>query len=174
MKRVPSFFAVFAASATLLCAQEAAKQPEPVHFSKILPLLPAVPSDWTAADPDGSVTDTGNFKMTTAGRTYSKGDGENVATVSVTIIDYAGNKQFYDATTAAWNATQETAEGYTKPVKLGEYPGFETWDKGSKSGSLWVELGGRFFVHIDTTNLDSVEMQAWMKQIDLKKLAVLK
>jgi len=174
MKMSPAFLVVLAVITATLCAEEAAKPLEAVHFSKIVPLLPAPPDGWKAPEPDGSTMDMGGFKMTTVGRTYTKGDGDDAPSVSLNIIDYAGNKPFYDATTAAWNISQETPTGYVKSVKVGEYPGFETYDKGGKSGQLWVVVAQRFFVHVETTNLEPAELQTWMKVIDLKKLAALK
>lgn len=174
MRLFPAISAVFVVFASALCAQETAKPLEAVHFSKIIPLLPLPPAGWKAPDPDGSTMDMGGFKMTTVGRTYTKGEGDDAPTASLNIIDYANNQQFYEATTAAWNLSQETTTGYMKSVKLGDYPGFETYDKEGKSGQLWVVVARRFFVHVETTNLDPAELQIWMKKIDLKKLAALK
>jgi len=150
------------------------KPVDPVNFSKIIALLPVPPEGWKAPDPDGSTTDMGGFKMTTAGRTYSKGEGDDVPTVSFNVIDFANNKQFYDATTASWSFSQETTDGYMKSVKIGEYSGFESFDKGNKAGSLWLVVAQRFFVHIETTNLDPTELQKWLLMVDLKKLSALK
>ena len=147
---------------------------EPVPFSKIIPLLPSVPESWTETEPDGETTVMGEFKMTTAGRTYTKGGGDEVPSVSFNIIDCVNNKAFYDATTTAWNVSQESATGYMKPVKVGGYPGFEVYDKVGKSGQLWVVVAGRFFVHLESSYLDPVELQIWINRFDLKKLAVLK
>jgi len=174
MKWFPAFLVVLVAIAGTLCAQETVKTLDAVPFSKILPLLPVPPEGWKAPEPDGSTTDAGGFKMTTAGRTYTKGEGDDAPTVSLNIIDFAGNQPFYDATTAAWNVNQETTTGYMKPAKIGEFPGFEAFDKPGKSGQLWVVVARRFFVHVETTNLDPAELQTWMKMIDLKKLAALK
>jgi len=174
MKTTSAFLSVLVAIAATLNAEEAAKPLDPIHFSKIIPLLPTAPDGWKGADPDGSTMDMGGFKMTTVGRTYTKGEGDDAPTASLNVIDYANNKQFYEATTAAWNFSQETTSGYMKSVKFGDFPGFETFEKSSKSGQLWVVVAGRFFVHVETTNLDPAEMQTWMKRIDLKKLASLK
>jgi len=174
MKLVPAFLVLFGAVAPILCAEDAPKPLDPVHFSKIIPLLPAPPEGWKAPDPDGSTSDMGGFKMTTAGRTYTKGEGDDAPTVSVNIIDYANNKQFYDATTTSWSFSQDSTDGYMKSVKIGDYPGFETFDKSNNSGSLWLIVAQRFFVHIDITNLAPEEMRKWMQTVDLKKLATLK
>ena len=158
----------------VLRGEDAPKQSAPIHFSKIIPLLPAVPTGWTSAEPDGNTMDAAGFKMTTVGRTYKKGDGDDSPSVSVNIIDFASNKQFYDATTATWSFSQESTTGYTKSTKVDGNPGFETYDKSNKSAQLWVVVAQRFFVHIETSNLEPSELQGWMKQIDLKKLAGLK
>jgi hypothetical protein len=174
MKMFPAFLALMAALVPMLRAGDATKQLEPVHFSKLIPLLPAAPSGWTARDPEGSTMDAAGFKMTTVERAYAKGEAENAPSVSVNIIDCASNKQFHDATTAMWSFSQESTEGYMRSVGMDGNPGFETYDKNNRSGQLWVVVGQRFFVHIETTNLDPAELQAWMKWIDLKKLAALK
>jgi hypothetical protein len=174
MKMFPAFLRVFILMTAVLSAEDAPKQIEAIHFSKIIPLLPVVPAGWTAPEPDGSTMDAGGFKMTTVGRTYTKGEGDGAPSVSFNVIDYAGNKQFYDATTGAWNFSQETTDGYMKSVKIDGNPGFETYEKGGKTGQLWVVVAGRFFVHVETTNLEPPELQVWMKLIDLKKLATLK
>ena len=174
MKMFPAYFAVFVVIAVTLSAEEAPKHVDSIHFSKIIPLLPSVPAGWTAPDPDGSTLNSGGIKMTTVGRTYTKGDGDNAPTVSFNIIDYANNKQFFDATTAAWSISQETTDGYMKPVKIDGNNGFEVYDNNGKTGQLWVVAAGRFFVHIETANLEPSELQVWMKLMDFKKLAALK
>ena len=174
MKTFIALTAVFIALTPALIAADAARPLEAIHFSKIIPLLPAPPLGWKGEEPDGNTLDQAGVKMTTAGRTYKNGEGDDSPTVSVDIIDYVNNKQFYDATTAVWSTTQETPTGYMKTVKLGDYSGFEAFDKAAKAGQLWLVVAQRFFVHVETTNLDPVELQNWMKMIDLKKLAALK
>ena len=147
---------------------------EPVSFSKIIPLLPAVPEGWTGAEPDGATSDMGGVKMTTAGCTYTKGTGDEAPTVSFNIIDFVKNKPFCDATIASWGTSSESSAGYMKSVKIGGYPGFESYDRSGKSGQLWVVVAERFFVHLETSNLDPAELQVWLGRFDLKKLGVLK
>ena len=173
MKSISVLVAVSVAIVSTLRAGDAAGTLEPVNFSKIIPLLPAAPDGWKGADPDGTTMDMGGFKMTTAGRTYTKGDGDEAPSVSINIIDCAGNKQFYDATTATWSFSQETPTGFMKSLPSAEAPGFESFDNASKSGQVWVVVAKRFFVHVETTNIEPAGMQVWMKMIDLKKLAAL-
>ena len=175
MKIFSTLTAVIVALATSLNAGETPKPLEAVPFAKIIPLLPATPDGWTAPEPDGStMVDSGGFKMTAVGRTYTKGDKDDSPTVAINIIDCANNKQFYEATTAAWSDSADTTTGYTKAVKVGDYPGYESYDKAGKAGQLYLVLSRRFFVHVETTNLDPTELQTWMNKIDLKKLEALK
>ena len=171
MKPDRVFFALWIMLAMILHGEAA---PEVVNFAKIIPLLPSVPLGWTGSEPDGATTDMGGVKMTTAGRTYTKGEGEDVPSVSFNVIDFAGNKSFCDATRASWNSSQESPTGYMKAVKVGGYPGFESYDKTGKTGQCWVMVAERFFVHVETLNQEAAEMQVWMNRLDLKKLAELK
>ena len=172
MKLAPAFFSLWMALVTILLAGES--EVGAVNFTKIIPLLPSVPGGWTGSEPDGSTTDMGGVKMTTAGRTYTKGEGDEAPSVSVNVIDFAGNKSFCEATRASWNVSQETTTCYMKTVKVAGYPGFESYDKTGKMGQCWVMVGERFFVHVETTNLEPAELQDWMNRVDLKKLAELK
>jgi len=177
MKRLPIFPAAFALLLGLLVlaiATTTLRADEPVHFSKLMPFLPKAPTGWTSETPDGSTTESGQFKLTTVGCNYSKGEGDSSATAAVNIIDSSNNQQFMDSTTAGWSFSQETPEGYTKSVKVDEFSGFETYDKASKTGSIWLVVAKRFFIHIDLTNQEPAELQKWIRSVDLKKLAVLK
>ena len=170
MKRLPILLAAFA----LLLGLPRLLAEEPAQFTKLTPFLPKAPAGWTAELPDGSTTDSGAFKLSTVGCNYAKGTGDEASTAAVSIIDSSSNQQFFDATTSGWSFSQETSDGYTKSVKIDDFPGFETFDKASKIGSIWVVVAKRFFIHIDLTNQDSAELQKWVRGIDLKKMALLK
>lgn len=170
--------ALFAAASLPPCAPggepAALKTVQVIDFTKLLPLLPEPPAGWKADKPEGSTTESEGFSLTTAGRTYTQGDAEDAPNVTVNILDSASNKEFSAATMAEWNVAQETPEGYTKPLVLDGNKGFEQWTNEGQLGNLWVMVGGRFFVQIETTRLPATEMQAWLKRLDLKKLAALK
>lgn len=146
---------------------------EVVEASKLISFLPKPATGWTSEPSEGSTTDSVGFRLTSVGCNYAKGEGETVPTAVVNIID-CSNQQFLDATTAGWRFSQETAEGYTKTIKVDEHPGFETFDKASKTGSIWVMVAKRFFLHIDLTNQEPAELQKWVRNVDLKKLSLLK
>src|SRR2546425_12766501 len=92
--------------------------PEVMHYSKLLPLLPGAPAGWTADEPEGSTDDTGGFKLTNVHRDYKKGEGDNVPTAAVIILDLAANPEYITTATAAWNSNSETKEGYTKSITV--------------------------------------------------------
>lgn len=145
-----------------------------VPFEKLKPLLPDPPEGWKAEPTGGSTTESEDLKFTTAERTYYKGDDENAQTASITIIDFAGNKTYFETATAAWKLNSETPEGYDKPVEIDGLHGFEHYAKALKGSSLSVIVGGRYFVQVEMANQDPKDLREWLKRIDLKKLAELK
>lgn len=155
-------------------AQEIPSSAEVVDFSKLLPLLPDAPTGWTAEEREGSTDDSGGFKLTTAHRDYKKGDGDNVPITSISILDSAANPDYVSATTAAWTLTTSNSEGYTKPVTIGGFPGFETFETEGKHGTLWIMVAKRYFLQIETQGQDAKDLQEWVKRVDLKKLAEVK
>lgn len=145
-----------------------------VDFTKLLPLLPNPPAGWTADKPEGSTTDAGGFKLTNVHRDYRKGEGENAPTTSLSILDSAANPDYVEATTAAWNFTTTSTEGYSKSVTLDGNPGFETFENEGKHGTLWLMIAKRYFVQIETKGQDASALQDWAKRVDLKKLSQIK
>lgn len=155
-------------------AESASAAGEVVEFKTLLPLLPEPPTAWQADAAEGSTDDLGETQITTVHRDYTKGDGENVPTTSISILDSAANPEYVESTTAAWTANTSDAEGYTKPLNIDGMPGFETFENDGKHGTLWLMVAKRFFLQIETTAQDGPELQEWLKRIDLQKLAAIK
>jgi hypothetical protein len=145
-----------------------------VDYSKLLPILPEAPSGWTADKPEGSTTDAGGFKLTNVHRDYQKGEGETAPSTSISILDSAANPDYVEATTAAWNFSTTSTEGYSKAVKIDGNPGFETFENEDKHGTLWLMIAKRYFVQIETKGQDPAALQEWARRVDLKKLADVK
>ena len=148
--------------------------PEVVAPSKLLPLLPDAPAGWTADKPEGSSDDAGGVKITTVHRDYKKGTADNAPTTSISILDSAANPEYVAATTAAWNLSTSTPEGYTKALTIDGMPGFETFENEGKHGTLWLMVAKRYVLQIETQGQDAKDLQDWLKRIDLKKLAAVK
>ena len=145
-----------------------------VDYTKLLPLLPEAPAGWTADKPNGSTTDVGGFKLTNVHRDYRKGEGDNVPTTAISILDSAANPDYVEATTAAWKFTTTSTEGYSKSVNLDSHDGFETFENEGKHGTLWLMVAKRYFVQIETQGQDPAALQEWAKRVDIKKLATIK
>ncbi len=148
--------------------------PDVVDFSKLLPLLPEAPPGWKADKPEGSTSEVGGFKLTNVHRDYKKGEGDNVPTASISILDSAANPEYATATTAAWNYNSETTEGYSKSITIDGNPGFEAFETDRKHGSLWLMVAKRYFVQVELQGEDPKRLQEWVKHVDLKKLAEIK
>src|SRR6266498_3373569 len=102
--------------------------PEAIDYQKLLPILPEPPQGWVADKPEGSTEDVGGFRITNVHRDYHKGEGEKAPTAAISILDSVANPDYVSATTAAWNNTSETADGYGKPIMIDGNPGREDYD----------------------------------------------
>jgi hypothetical protein len=116
----------------------------------------------------------GGTKITSVHRDYKKGDGDTAPTTSISILDSAANPDYVSSTTAAWNMSTSTPEGYTKTLTIEGMPGFETFENEGKHGTLWLMVAKRYVLTIETQNQEAKELQEWLKRIDVKKLAGVK
>jgi hypothetical protein len=155
-------------------AQELPSLINVVDYSKLLPLLPDAPPGWTAEKAEGSTTDVGGYKLTNVHRDYRKGEGDKAPTTAISILDSAANPDYVEATTAAWNFTTTSTEGYSKAVTVDGNPGFETFENEGKHGTLWIMIAKRYFLQIETQQQDPAALQEWAKRVDRKKLAEIK
>jgi hypothetical protein len=167
---------IFMAASDLRAVEEepAPLLPEVVVAAKLLPLLPEGPAGWTADKPEGSTDDAGGVKITTVPRDYKKGAADDAPTTSISILDSAANPEYVSATTAAWNLSTSTPEGYTKALTIDGMPGFETFENEGKHGTLWLMVAKRYVLQIETQSQDAKDLQDWLKRVDLKKLAEIK
>ena len=132
-----------------------------VDYSKLIPLLPDATAGWTADKPEGSTTDVGGFKLTNVHRDYRKGEGDKAPTTAISILDSAANPDYVEATTAAWNFTTTSTEGYSKAVTVDGNPGFETFENEGKHGTLWIMVAKRYFLQIETQQQEPTALQEW-------------
>jgi hypothetical protein len=175
VRLVPAALALFAGMIALpASAQELPSLINVVDYTKLIPLLPDAPAGWTADKPGGSTTDVGGFKLTNVHRDYRKGEGDNVPTTAISILDSAANPDYVEATTAAWKFTTTSTEGYSKSVNVDGHDGFETFENEGKHGTLWLMVAKRYFLQIETQGQDPSALQEWAKRVDMKKLATIK
>ncbi len=147
---------------------------EVVDFNKLLPILPAPPNEWKAEEPEGSTDDLGEAQISSVHRDYSKGQGNDAPTTSISLLDSVASPDYVEMTTTGWKNSETTAEGYSKPITIDGLPGFEAFENDGKHGTLWLLVAKRYFLQIETTAQDPKELQEWLKRVDLKKLAALK
>ena len=148
--------------------------PDVAEVDKLLPLLPEPPADWTAEQAEGSTDDLGETKITTVHRDYQKGQSDDAPTTSISILDSVANPEYVDMTTSGWTQNETTPDGYTKSLNIDGAPGFETFENDGKHGALWLLIAKRYFLQIETTGQEPADLQAWLKRIDLGKLAAVK
>jgi hypothetical protein len=158
-------------------AEQAAKESqdmkavEPVHFSKLIELLPKVAGAWTAdSEPRGETTNAMGFKVSMAEQSFSQ-EGKSLR---VKITDGAFNAPLYTVITMAAQFARESTEGYEKGVTLDGNPGVEKWRKDGGDAELNVVVGKRFFVEIDGSGISPEVVREIWSSVDRAKLAGLK
>jgi hypothetical protein len=174
MKTAATLLTLALAVALVARAAEEPQLAEVVDFKKLLPVLPEGPAGWTADKAEGSTDDNGGNKITSVHRDYKKGETDNSPRTSISILDAAGNPDYVTATTAAWNMSTATAEGYTKTLTIEGMPGFEAFENEGQHGTLWLMIAKRYVLEIETQGQESKDLQEWLKRIDVKKLAEVK
>ncbi len=147
------------------------KPVEPVGFRELQTVMPAV-AGWEKGSPTGEKMSS-PFSFSQASITYKKGDAE----IEQKIMDSGFNQLLFTPFTMFMAAgyEKETQDGYEKSVNIAGNPGWEKWDKTSRSGELNVVVGKRFLVQVEGHDLDDIKaLHTLLEQTDLSKLASLK
>lgn len=147
------------------------KPVEPVGFRELQTVMPAV-AGWEKRSPTGEKMSS-PFSFSQASITYKKGDAE----IEQKIMDSGFNQLLFTPFTMFMAAgyEKETQDGYEKSVNIAGNPGWEKWDKTSRSGELNVVVGKRFLVQVEGHDLDDIKaLHTVLEQTDLSKLASLK
>lgn len=129
---------------------ESTKPVEPVHFSKLVELLPSAPAGFTAEEPRGETASGMGFKVSTAERNYSK-DGQDF---EVKILDGAFNAPIYAFISMAAQFSRESTEGFEKGVTIDGNPGVEKYQKDGKSAELDIVVAKRYVVSIRANGVE--------------------
>ena len=147
------------------------KPVEPVGFRELQTVMPAV-AGWEKRSPTGEKMSS-PFSFSQASITYKKGDAE----IEQKIMDSGFNQLLFTPFTMFMAAgyEKETQDGYEKSVNIAGNPGWEKWDRSSRSGELNVVVGKRFLVQVEGHDLDDIKaLHTVLEQTDLGKLASLK
>jgi hypothetical protein len=147
------------------------KAVEPIHFSRLIELLPKAPAGWTAdGEPRGETTNAMGFKVSMAELSFST-EGKSLR---VKITDGAFNAPLYTVITMAAQFARESTEGYEKGVTLDGNPGVEKWRKDGGDAELNVVVGKRYFVEIQGSGITPELVHQVWASVDRTKLAGLK
>jgi len=152
-----------------------AQKPEPgsvqtVHFSKLIEFLPAVPTDWTANEPQGFMYTVESSSWSQATREYAKGDNIDA---NVGIMDSA----YYDVGWfSAWEGIYnfESNEGYAKTTTIKGYPSFEIYTKSSNEYVLYVNVKDRFMIYMTVRGADKDTLNNFANSINYDAISALK
>lgn len=139
---------------------------EPIHFSKLIGALPAVPDGWTGSDPKGSTTSMGEFKVSQASRTFNKGE----QSVEVEIMDWNYKSSFYAPYFMAAAFSQEDTEGYNKGIKMGDNPGREEYKYKDQSGNRSAVFKKRYMLKVEVNKLPKEAMEEWWGKLNTAAL----
>jgi hypothetical protein len=158
-------------------AEQAAKESqemkpvEPIHFSKLIELLPKAPTGFAPdAEPRGETTRAMGFAVSMAEQSFSQ-EGRSLR---VKITDGAFNAPLYTVITMAAQFARESTEGYEKGVTLDGNPGVEKWRKDGGDAELNIVVGKRYLVEIEGSGITPEVVRGVWGSIDRAKLAGLK
>ncbi|MEO0836546.1 MAG: hypothetical protein AAFY16_11320 [Cyanobacteria bacterium J06642_3] len=138
----------------------------PVSFKELIDYLPQPPNGWKAAKPQGQSNSFGNYSISQVNQTYTQGSKQ----IEVSIFDWAFNSALYTPFLLSTEFSQESTDGYNKGLKIDDIPGREEYSYIDKRGSLNLLVNSRFFVQIDGSNIDDLELREWWQLIDSKAL----
>lgn len=137
---------------------EAMGPTEPAAFAKLIEVLPDVPAGWTSAAPKGSTNSMGDFKMSQASRRYR---GSGTQRVNVEIADWAFSRAMYAPFFLQAKFSQESDDGYSKGITIGEDPGREEYKVKRQDGSRQVLFKKRYHLKVEVNNMPKEAIEEW-------------
>jgi hypothetical protein len=149
----------------------------PVDFRKLQEMLPAEAVGVTRSDLGGDNVTAGEMSMSTARADYTKPDSDGSdARASIEIADYGAVPQMVAGMTA-WRTMPvnvENDQGYTRTVKLKDYPAMEVYTKDGDGRQMIVLVAERFLLNIESAHVPEAEFRKFVESLPLEKLATLK
>jgi hypothetical protein len=146
------------------------KPVDPVSFQALQSALPEL-SGWERSAPTGERM-TAPVAFSEAETHYTRGE----TNVTVKIVDSA----FSQLLVAPWamfltaGYERESNDGYEKSVDVGGNPGFERWNKDSRTGELNLVVAKRYLVTVEGANIsDTKILHEFASKIDAGTLSSL-
>ena len=147
------------------------KPVDPVSFQALQTALPEL-AGWDRSTPTGERM-TAPVAFSEAETHYTMGE----TNVSVKIVDSA----FSQLLVAPWamfltaGYERESSDGYEKSVNVDGNPGFERWNKDSRTGELNLVVAKRYLVTVEGDNInDTKVLHEFASKIDASTLSSLK
>lgn len=164
---VKNIFAVVALALSLSVSVAAA---EPIHFSKLIELLPAEDAfdGYARQKPEGTTTNAMGFHTTVVSVEFeNKEDSEK--TIKFQYTDGAPTQFVTTAYSALSQFSKEGTDGFDRGVKLGDFQAVETFRSEPQDGSLSVVVG-EVLVQIETEKLPAETMRTAWEKVPAQKI----
>src|SRR5690606_29225894 len=111
----------------------------------------------------------GDFKISTARRTYRSEDSD--ARVTVEVNDWAFHRAIYLPFIMSAKFSQEGTSGYNRGITVDDqYPGREEYKNASQSGVRSVLWRKRYLVKISIDNLEPAACDEWWARVKVDEL----
>ena len=146
---------------------------ETVDFRTLKELLPADADGIARKEATGEKNGAAGFVVSTANGKYANSD--NTETIDLSIIDAGGTAMLMGM--AAWSMIEvdkETADGYEKTGKMGDYKSYEKYNNTDKDGEIAILVNKRFIVSVKGRGVSMDKLKATVNDVDLSKLAGMK
>jgi hypothetical protein len=127
--------------------------------------LPTAPAGWTAEDEDTSSAGGAMMGgMVSAGRDYNKGD-------SHVKVQFITDSPMMQAMLMMFNMPGMAGSDGGKLERIKKQKAIVKYDKGDKSGSINIVVGGALLLQIEGNDVTDVELRSFAEAIDYDKLA---
>lgn len=169
--------AVFAQDATTKpAATQGAAPADLIDYKKLQEMLPETLVGVKRTEATGEKTAFGQMKFSQARGVYAKDAAKaDAPRVELQILDYGTNKQMIEGL-SMWTKTEVDTQsdgGYQKSTKVQDQPAMEQYQNQSKTGTLLLVVGERFFVTITTMNVPLEQFKKIGDELQIKELAAL-
>lgn len=147
-------------------------QDEVMNYTDLQEFLPTSISGYEAGEPGGQTMNAQGLSFSSADINFTNSNGDYVR---ITLLDYAGAINMYQAATATWSTgmSYESDEVSLKQVTWSDnIAGWEQIDKKDRKSTIALGVSDRFFLTIEASNQDDTDLVVSVaKKMDLENLA---
>lgn len=135
----------------------AQSQHKAIHYKELQKHLPGeIMGFISEGDPMGNMFDMNDMSYSSAAREYTKGDSY----LTVTIVDYVGASNMYQASTMAWagNMSYEDDEQKASSITVDGMPGWFSYNKIDKEAQLVLGYKDRYLITVVLSDAEDEEL----------------